>query len=136
MDVGLLTAFLAPFLPYLLRAGEAAAQEAGARFGSDAWTHAQRLWRRLRPSVDAKPAASEAVDDAAAEPDDDRLVALKVQLKKLLDADGELAADVERQFAEAQAANVVVVVTGARAVGVARDVRDSTIVTGDDANIG
>lgn len=134
MDVGLLTAFLAPFLPFLLKAGNTAAEEAGSRLGKEAWSHAERLWRRLRPSVEAKPAAFEAAGDAAVLPDDDHLTALKLQLQKLLAADGDLAADVERLFAEAQAANVVVV-SGDRAVGVGRDVRDSTIVTGDDAQI-
>lgn len=135
MDVGLLTTFLAPFLPFLLKAGEAAAQEAGARFGEDAWTHARRLWNRLWPSVEAKPAALEAVDDAADQPDDDHLTALKVQLQKILDGDGGLASDIERLFAEAQSANVVVAVSGSRAVGAGRDVRDSIIVTGDHSNI-
>jgi hypothetical protein len=84
--------------------------------------------------VQAKPAAVEAVEDAAAQPDDDRLISLKVQLQKLLDTDSALAADVERMFAEAQAANVVVV-SGPRAVGVGGDIRDSIVVTGDDADI-
>jgi hypothetical protein len=134
MDVGLLTAFLAPFLPFLIKAGDAAAQEAGSRLAQDAWPYAKRLWERLWPSVQAKPAAVEAVEDAAVQPDDDRLISLKVQLQKLLDTDSALAADVERMFAEAQAANVVVV-SGPRAVGVGGDIRDSIVVTGDDADI-
>jgi hypothetical protein len=136
MDVGLLTAFLAPFLPVLLKAGETAAEEVGARFGQDAWSHAQRLWDRLWPSVKSKPAALEAANDVAAQPDDDRLIALKVQLEKLLDADHGLSRDVERLFAEADDANVVVAVIGERAVGAGRDIRDSTIVTGDNVDIG
>ena len=134
MDVGLLTAFLAPFLPVLLKAGDAAAQEAGSLVTQEAWPYAKRLWGRLWPSVEARPAAVEAVKDAADQPDDDRLISLKVQLQKLLDTDSALAADVERMFAEAQAANVVVV-SGPRAVGVGGDIRDSIVVTGDDADI-
>jgi hypothetical protein len=37
-------AFLAPFLPYLLKAGEKAAEEAGRRLGAAAWEQAQALW--------------------------------------------------------------------------------------------
>ena len=135
MDVGLLTAFLAPFLPFLLKAGDAAAQEAGSLVAQDAWPYAKRLWERLWPSVEAKTGAVEAAEDAALQPDDDRLISLKVQLQKLLEADSALAADVERTFAEAQAANVVVV-SGPRAVGVGGDISNSIIVTGDDADIG
>jgi hypothetical protein len=40
--------FLAPFVPYLLRATEEAADEAARRFGSDAWARAKRLWQRIR----------------------------------------------------------------------------------------
>ena len=36
--------FLAPFLPYLLKAGEKAAEEAGRRLGAAAWEQAQALW--------------------------------------------------------------------------------------------
>jgi hypothetical protein len=33
--------FLAPFLPYLLKAGEKAAEEAGRKLGAAAWEQAQ-----------------------------------------------------------------------------------------------
>jgi hypothetical protein len=39
--------FLAPFVPFLVRAGEDAAQEAARRFGSDAWERAKQLWLRI-----------------------------------------------------------------------------------------
>lgn len=38
-----LTAFLAPFLPYLLKIGEKAAEEGGKRFGTAAWEQAKAL---------------------------------------------------------------------------------------------
>ncbi len=43
-------AFLAPFLPYLLKAGEKAAEEAGKKLGGDAWDKAKSLWGKLRPT--------------------------------------------------------------------------------------
>ncbi len=42
------TTFLAPFLPYLLKAGEKAAEEVGKKLGADAWEKAKSLWGRLR----------------------------------------------------------------------------------------
>lgn len=93
--------FLAPFLPYLLKAGEKAAEEAGEKLGEASWERAKALWGRLRPKVEAKPAALEAAQDVAAQPDDeDAQAALRRQLKKLLAEDQALAAEVARLMAD------------------------------------
>jgi hypothetical protein len=99
MDVATLTkevvVFLAPFLPYLLKAGEKAAEEAGKKLGGDAWEQAKALWSKLRPKVEAKPAAQEAVQDMAQAPaNKDAQVALRLQLKKLLTEDTALAQEI------------------------------------------
>ena len=96
MDVAALTAFLAPCLGFLIsRSGCGGAPgRCRRRRRLGARTEARQ---RLRPSVDGKEAAHEAADDVAAAPDDDGAqVALARQLQKLLDADPELARDVER----------------------------------------
>jgi hypothetical protein len=59
-----LVQFLAPFLPYLLKAGEEAAQEAGKKFGADAWEQAKALWGKLRP----RERVAQAAQDLAAAP--------------------------------------------------------------------
>lgn len=128
-----LTTFLTPFLPYLLKAGEKAAEEAGKKIGGDAWERAKTLWAKLRPKVEAKPTAQEAVKDAAAAPQDqDAQAALRLQLKKLLAEDKTLAQEVARLWEDARAAGVTVVASGARSVAVGGDVSGSVIVTGDD----
>jgi hypothetical protein len=70
-----LAVFLTPILPYLLKTGEKAAEEAGKKLGGDAWDRAKGLWAKLRPKVEAKPAAQEAVQDAAAAPNDNDIQA-------------------------------------------------------------
>jgi hypothetical protein len=40
--------------------------------GADLVEHAKRLWAKLRPRVEAKPAVLEAAQDVAQRPDDDR----------------------------------------------------------------
>jgi hypothetical protein len=129
-----LTAFLAPLLPYLLRAGQQAAEEAGRRIGGDAWEHAKALWGRLRLSVEARPAAREAVADVEAAPDDvDAQAALRHQLKKLLGEDEALAQDVARLWKEAEAAGVTAVTvsaSGERSIAVGRDA-SGIFITGD-----
>jgi hypothetical protein len=55
MDVTMLandlTVLLARLLPYLLKVGQKAAEEAGKKFGGDAWDWAKELWAKLRPEV-------------------------------------------------------------------------------------
>jgi hypothetical protein len=129
MEIAALTAFLAPFLPYLLRAGKTFGDEAAQALGEGAWTHAKRLWERLRPSVEGKPAASQAADDDPEPPDDERARgALELQLEKLLGEDADLAAEIDRLWADAKAAQVVV--AGERGVAVAGNL-SGTVVTGD-----
>lgn len=135
MEIAALTAFLAPFLPTLLKAGEKAVEKAADAVSDEAFTYARALWEKLKPGVDAKPAAKEAAEEVATHPDDeDALAALRLQLRKLLEEDRGLADDLARIWQEAKAANVVqVTASGERSVAVGGDVTGSTIVTGDQA---
>lgn len=95
MDIPQLAAevakFLAPFLPYLILGTEAAAKEAGKRFGGAMWDKAVELWGKLKPKVEEKPAAQEAVEDVAKnQGDEDAHAAFRRQLTKLFEADKEL----------------------------------------------
>ncbi len=96
MDIATLTAFITPFLPYLTQLGkkatDKAVESAVGKFGEAGWKKAQDIWAKLSPKVEAKPALLEAVTDAIDRPDDaDYQAALKVQLKKSIDEDPELA---------------------------------------------
>ena len=57
-------AFLAPYLPYLIKGGKDAAQKAfektGGKLVDGAWTQAEKLWDKLKPKVETKTAAQEA----------------------------------------------------------------------------
>jgi hypothetical protein len=97
MDIALLTAFLSPFLPHLLNLGGKAAEKftdtIAGKAGEAASTKATAIWAKLQPKVDAKESAREAADDVAKTPDDaDAQAALRLQLKKILDSDPDLAA--------------------------------------------
>lgn len=131
-----ITAFLAPFLPDLIKMGEKAAEEAGRKLGGDAWESAKALWRKLRPKVEAKPAAQEAVKDLAAAPkDEDAQAALRLQLKKILAEDETLASDVARIWKKAKAGGVMAIAMGDRSVAIGGSVSDSVIVTGDSNQV-
>ena len=63
MEIAALTSFLAPFLPYFVQAGQKVAGKAADAIGDEAANYAQKLWDRIRPGVEQKPAAQEAVED-------------------------------------------------------------------------
>lgn len=133
MDISALVSILAPCLGVLLSGATAAAEEIGKSVAPDLLAHAKRLWAKLRPHVEAKPAALEAAEDVAQQPDDERRrVALELQLEKLLRDDPALADAVAPIVKEAVAAGVVA--AGERAVAVGGNV-SGVIVTGDSAVI-
>jgi hypothetical protein len=135
MDVEALTAFLAPFLPYLAQAGHQIAQEAGQELGGQAWEHAKRIWAKLSRRVEEKPAAREAAWDLAVRPDDERARgALELQLEKLLAEDVELAEALGHVWQDAKSAGVLAV--GSRSVAIGGNATGSTLVTGDHNTIG
>ena len=129
-------AFLAPFLPYLLKAGANFTEEAGKKLGEQtgggAWEKVKAVWTKLQPKVEAKPATKEAVKDVATEPkSEDAQAALRQQLKKLFDEDKTLADEVNKIFKEAEKEGVSVTALGERAVAIGGSVSGSTIITGD-----
>lgn len=131
IDVAAVGALLAPALPYLLRSADHVGSQAAAVLGEKSWEYAQRLWQRLGPRLSERPAAQEAVEDVAAAPgDEDAQQVLAYQLRKLLERDAALAADVEELMAEA-AQHVELRVVGDRNVTIAGRVDRSTIISGD-----
>jgi hypothetical protein len=104
----ILTTFLAPFLPFLLKQGEQAADAAIDRLGAAAWKRAQALWGALRPKVDDKEAAREAAEDVAAAPEDELArSALQLQLRKLIADDPDLARELAEMLEENRRAGIM-----------------------------
>ena len=140
MDIGAiagsLTTVLVPLLPYLLKAGETAAEETGKAVAGQSWEWAKSLWTKLKPKVEAKPGALEVAQDAALAPEDhDAQVAFRQQLKKLLTEDQSLAEEVSRWLDQGKAAGINVSAAGERSVAIGGNVNGSTIVTGDQNKV-
>ena len=97
MDIALIVKFLAPCLPFLLNVGNKAVEGASQKVGEDVWNKAKAIWAKLHPKVEAKEAAKEAAADVAENPENEDLQAsLRVQLKKILDADTTLAEEIAK----------------------------------------
>ena len=70
---------------------ETVTEMATENFTEAAWVKAQAVWQKLRPKVNQKEAAVEAISDVAKDPQDqDMQICLRVQLKKLLENDESL----------------------------------------------
>lgn len=127
-----LTTVLASLLPHLLKAGENVAEEAGKAVAGQSWEWAKSIWTKLKPKVEAKEAALEAVQDVAQSPEDeDAQAAFRQQLKKLLIEDQSLAEEVSRWLEQGKSAGIAVTASGERSVAIGGDVKGSTIITGD-----
>jgi hypothetical protein len=137
IDVAAVGALLAPALPYLLRPAEHVASQASDAIGAKGWEYAQRLWDKLGARLTERPAAQEAAEDVAADPSDaDARQVLAYQLRKMLERDEGLAAEIEQLMAEA-AQHVEINVSGDRNVTISdASVQSSTIVTGDGTVLG
>jgi PIN domain nuclease of toxin-antitoxin system len=139
VDIIALTKFLTPFLPYLLKLGDKAAEETAKKLGVDAWEKAKAIWTKLRPQVQLKPATQEAVEDVAKSPnDEDAQAALRQQLKKLLNEDSALASEIGRFFKEAEQTGIVasVVASGERAAALGNNAQGNITITGDSTSLG
>ncbi len=127
-------AFLAPFLPYVTKAGEKAAEEAGKKFGAAAWNQAKALWGKLWPKVEDRPAAQDAVENVANNPEDEHArEALRLQVKKVLAEDAGLAQEIAGMVQAGAQAGVIAMALGERSVALGGDIVGSTvnISTGD-----
>jgi hypothetical protein len=91
-----LTTFLAPALPFLVTGGEEVVRQAGKKLSEEGLELAEKLWGKLWPKVEANPQAKGAADAVAGAPDEeDARGGLRFQLRKILEADPDLAAELD-----------------------------------------
>jgi len=127
-----ITITMVPLLPYLLKAGESAAEETGKKIAGGAWEAAKKVWSLMRPRIERTTTALAAAIEAAGMPDDkDAQAALRFQLKKLLAEDDTFAQEVSKSWEEGKAAGLHLIIKGDRNIGVVGDVDDSILITGD-----
>ncbi len=92
MNIAVLTAFLSPFLPFLVKLGEKAADTAAGKFGEDAWNKAKAIWSKLHPKLEAKKDVKVVAELVAADPENEpRQALLQAELKTLLEENPDLA---------------------------------------------
>jgi len=113
----LLTSFLCPFLPHLLKLGQPAAEAAGKKlgekFGEGTWNKAQHIWKKLLPKVNEKPLAQGAATALAENTqDEDASEVLTKQIEKVLAVSPDLAQFLQQTITtDAEDVNKVLTVT-------------------------
>ncbi|GAB4461284.1 MAG: hypothetical protein Kow0070_18680 [Anaerolineales bacterium] len=135
-----LPSLLAPLLPYLLQGGielaKSAAGELGKKLSAEAWDGLKRLAEKIQRKAASKPALQEALSDAQNAPtDEDTLAALRLQLKKLLQEDADLAAEAARLLAAVQTAGNTITASGSRSVAIGGNASGNIIITGDNNKV-
>jgi hypothetical protein len=87
LDIATLVKMLAPALPVLMELGQKAIEKGTEKLGEKgAEGLVGQIWQRLKPKVEAKPAAIEAAADVAKTPEDeDAIASFRQQLKKILE---------------------------------------------------
>ena len=80
-------------MPYLLKGTEEAAKEAGKKLGSAVWDKCVKIWELLKPKVEGKPSASNALDRIVKEPErKGAQTAFQVEIEDILLAEPHLLA--------------------------------------------
>ncbi|GIV82982.1 MAG: hypothetical protein KatS3mg051_2336 [Anaerolineae bacterium] len=124
--------FLIPFLPYLLKIGDKAAEEAGKKFGEAAWEQAKALGNNLL----RKERVQKAAEAAVALPDNTAIQqGVMTEIARALEEDRDLQQEIARLWGEDRSAGRTVIVSGDRSVAPGGDVIGSIIVTGDNNNV-
>ena len=135
MDASALTILLAPALGYLLRKGDAVAEEASRKLGAELWDRAVRLWSKLRPKIESDPAAQQAAEAVAqSAADAPARGALEFHLRKLLEADPKLAAELSELVEEARGSGALA--AAERAIAISHSTVHGVIIAGDDNVVG
>ncbi len=92
MDIAVLSAFLVPFLPFLMKLGQKASEKAAENFGEDAWNKAKAVWSKLHPQLEAKEDMKVAAEQVATKPESEaRKAVFKEELEILLKDNPDLA---------------------------------------------
>jgi hypothetical protein len=111
--ITLATTVVAFLSPYLVKAGEKAAEEVGKKLPD----LAGKMWNAITARFKGKPAAEEAVQDFAAKPEDQlNQSAFANQLRKILEAQPAFTGELVRLIDGAQRESVdTIIVTGSGA---------------------
>jgi hypothetical protein len=111
---------------------EKALEKVGENLSEEAWKFGKPLLKKLLPQFLSKPVALEAAEDLANAPDSPAYqTVVQVQLTKILEANQDIRAEVERLVVEAQQAGVKISITASGERSIAGQNINAPVFTGD-----
>ncbi len=132
-----LVAFLIPFIPYLIKAGEKTSEEIGKRLGVQSWERAKKIWELMYPKIKSSQSANDSLTEIINNPgDSDAEASLRFQFKKLMQANRELAKQVEDIIINIPSSEKDNLIHGNRNIVVGNDISNSILISGDKNVIG
>jgi hypothetical protein len=109
VDIAILVQTLTPYLPSLISLGQKAVEKGVEKLGEQGATELfsliKKIWEKLYPKIQEKPAALKAVEDVAKDLDNEEALArLRQQLREILEApeNAELVIQVVEILTEAE----------------------------------
>lgn len=111
---------------------EKALEKVGENITEESWQFGKPLLKKLLTRFTTNPAALVAVEDLAKDPQDsDNQAVMRVQLKKLFEADRDFAVEVEKLVSEANRAGITINITASGDRSVAAQNINAPVITGD-----
>lgn len=113
-------------------AAEKALEKVGENITDESWQFGKPLLKKLLGRLAKRPAALEAIEDLASQPDNpDIQTVMRVQLAKLFEADRDFATEVEKLVTEANRAGITINITASGDRSVAAQNINAPVITGD-----
>lgn len=123
-----LTTTLAPALPYILCAAQSAVEKVGETLTETAIASAKSIWQKITKTEN--PFLQRAAQDVAKAPSDaDAKAALRLQIRKILEADPNLRADLEKQVSTQNIGPQIAQASGHGSVAITGGAFGNTITT-------
>lgn len=116
----------------LEKVAEKAIEKVGENITDESWKFGKPLLKKLLTKFSNRPAALEAAQDLAKQPDNaDNQTVMRVQLAKMFEADRDFAAEVEHLVTEANRAGITMNITASGERSVAAQNINAPVITGD-----
>ncbi|MGE0103816.1 MAG: hypothetical protein AB7H86_04270 [Blastocatellales bacterium] len=111
---------------------EKALEKVGENITEESWQFGKPLLKKLLARFTITPAALVAIEDLAKDPQDsDNQAVMRVQLKKIFEADQDFAAEIEKLMSEANRAGSTINITASGDRSVAAQNINAPVIIGD-----
>lgn len=121
---------LAPALPLITNTLSGAGKKIGEKLGDVAIDQAKSIWNWLSPKAERHLALKDAISDVAKQPgDSDSIASLRLQLRKMIDAQPDLVSELKSLIGPVAMQSNNTIASGAGAIAISGAVSGSSVET-------